>query len=175
MRSGLVQLGAWTAATGAAVALSWLGVHAVLAATVFEQPTVAALPSVPSSRTAPPTAPPTGGAPASTTAVAPAPSPDPTPGAGTPSRSGPSTTAAAKKPSPPVGTVQSYLLPGGRVALNLLPTEARLVSATPEVGWTVQTWQEDQWMRVVFSKDGRASQVWVTWNTGRPVVQTDPG
>ncbi|MFJ1755235.1 hypothetical protein [Kitasatospora sp. NPDC088134] len=181
MRSGLVQLGAWTAATGAAVALSWLGVHAVLAATVFEQPTVAALPSAASSRTVPPTAPPTAppaeGPPPSTAAAVPSPSPDPAPGAGAgaPTRPVPSTAAVSKKPSPSSGTVQSYLLPGGRVALDLLPTEARLVSATPEVGWTVQTWQEDQWMRIVFSRDDRASQVWVTWNTGRPVVQTDPG
>ncbi|MBO1419610.1 hypothetical protein J0670_34020, partial [Streptomyces sp. FH025] len=45
MRNGLVQLGAWAAATGAAVALSWLGVHAVLTGAAFEQPTALPLPS----------------------------------------------------------------------------------------------------------------------------------
>ncbi|WP_316528946.1 hypothetical protein [Kitasatospora brasiliensis] len=45
MRNGLVQLGAWAAATGAAVALSWLGVHAVLTGDAFEQPTALPLPS----------------------------------------------------------------------------------------------------------------------------------
>ncbi|MGW2548039.1 hypothetical protein ACWC5I_46045, partial [Kitasatospora sp. NPDC001574] len=55
MRNGLVQLGAWAAATGAAVALSWFGVHAVLTGAAFEQPTALPLPSPASADGARPT------------------------------------------------------------------------------------------------------------------------
>ncbi|RKE19270.1 hypothetical protein [Streptomyces sp. TLI_171] len=174
MRSGLVQLGAWTAATGAAVALSWLGVHAVLVDTVFEQPVAVALPSVASSRTEPVAPPPNespSAAPATSAAPSPSPDPDPAPGTTAPAKS---TTAARRSPTP-AGTVHSYLLPGGRVALDLQPTEAKLISATPEVGWKVQTWQGDKWLRINFSKDDRVSQMWVTWNGTEPTVQTEPG
>ncbi|MFF4343377.1 hypothetical protein ACFY00_26030 [Kitasatospora sp. NPDC001540] len=172
MRSGLVQLGAWTAATGAAVALSWLGVHAVLVDTVFEQPVAVQLPSVASTRpaeTTPPAASPYD-PPPSAAAPSPSPTPDPgpTPGATTASRP----TAAARKSSGPPSTVHSYPVLGGRVALDQRPTEARLVSAVPEPGWSMQVWHGEQWLRVDFSKDDRVSSVSVSWNGTEPVVQT---
>ncbi len=71
--------------------------------------------------------------------------------------------------------VHSYILPGGRVALDLRAHDAELVSATPEAGWAMQVWHGDQWMRIVFSKDDRASQVYVTWNGYQPDVQVVPG
>ncbi|MFD7644206.1 hypothetical protein ACFV4P_26570 [Kitasatospora sp. NPDC059795] len=202
MRSGWVQLGAWTAATGAAVALSWLGVHAVLADTEFEGPVALPLPATgppqpgpaatppPASTTGdPPSAPgpgPTGGpggsgAPGSSgTASAPHPGPDPSadpaPSA-TRSQAGPSHGSASiqSTPSSTTGTVRSYLMPGGRVALDIRQHDVQLVSATPEAGWTMQVWHGDQWMRINFSRDGRVSSVWVTWNGFEPNVQVDPG
>ena len=164
MRSGLVQLGAWTAATGAAVALSWLGVHAVLVDTVFEQPVAVQLPSVASSEP-PGTSPtPSAAAPSPT----PDPDPDPTPGGRAVSRP----SASARKSSSPPSTVHSYPVLGGRVALDLRPTDAKLVSAVPDPGWSVQVWHGDQWMQISFSKDDRVSTVMVSWNDHPPTVQT---
>ncbi|MGW4809669.1 hypothetical protein [Kitasatospora sp. NPDC004272] len=174
MRSGLVQLGAWTTATGAAVALSWLGVHAVLVDTVFEQPAAVQLPSVPSTEptgTSPPASPsaaPPPSAVAPDPAPDPSPDPDPTPGATVASRP----TTPARKTSSPPSTVHSYPVLGGRVALDQRPTEAKLVSAVPEAGWSVQVWHGDQWMQINFSKDDRASVVMVSWNDHPPTVQT---
>ncbi|PBO31617.1 hypothetical protein CLM84_01480, partial [Streptomyces albidoflavus] len=38
MRRGVLHALAWTAATGAAVTLSWFGVHTVLSGTVYDPP-----------------------------------------------------------------------------------------------------------------------------------------
>lgn len=74
--------------------------------------------------------------------------------------------------------MQSYLLPGGRVALDIHPDHADLVSATPDSGWQMQIWNGDQWMRIDFQQQpggGRVSSVFVTWNGHPPDVQTVPG
>ncbi|MFI1519385.1 hypothetical protein [Kitasatospora cineracea] len=179
MRSGLVQLGAWTAATGAAVALSWLGVHAVLVDTVFEQPVAVQLPSVASSKAGGPAGPTPSGPPPSSappSAAAPSPDPDPSAGATTPAAAGSSAparpSATARRSSSPPSTLHSYPMLGGRVALDVRATEARLVSAVPEAGWSMQVWHGDQWLQVNFSKDDRVSTLMVSWNGTAPNVQT---
>ncbi|WP_329495191.1 hypothetical protein [Kitasatospora herbaricolor] len=178
MRNGLVQLGAWAAATGAAVALSWLGVHAVLTGAAFEQPTALPLPSPAAkdvaeseSATRSPSASRVDSTPEAALGTAtqraaapstPPPSPPPAPA--------PSTAPAARKTA--ATSVRSFLVPGGRVALDLRPTSAELVSATPDPGWQMQVWHGDQWMRIDFSKGGDANSVFVTWNGHEPDVQT---
>ncbi|WP_395296003.1 hypothetical protein ACF9IK_22965 [Kitasatospora hibisci] len=183
MRNGLVQLGAWAAATGAAVALSWFGVHAVLTGAAFERPSALPLPSASGgARTAPDEGP---GTPAPTPSRTPAP-------AGPPSESPapPSTTASAtspraaapssaqpssRRPAPAATTtssVHSYPVQGGRVALDLRPDGASLVSAVPDPGWQMQIWNEPQWLRVDFTKDGQANSVFATWNGHPPMVET---
>ncbi|MCX5212678.1 hypothetical protein OG689_25915 [Kitasatospora sp. NBC_00240] len=181
MRNGLVQLGAWAAATGAAVALSWFGVHAVLTGAAFEQPTALPLPSPAAkdvaateseSASRSPSASRVESTPqaalgtATQRAAAPGtPSPPPAPA--------PTTAAAPAASRQPAATsVRSFLVPGGRVALDLRPTTAELVSATPDPGWQMQVWHGDQWMRIDFSKDGDANSVFVTWNGHAPDVQT---
>jgi hypothetical protein len=67
--------------------------------------------------------------------------------------------------------VHSYLMPGGRVALDLQPASAELVSATPEAGWQMQVWHGDRWMRIDFSREGTVNSVFVTWNDHEPDVQ----
>ncbi len=158
MRNGLVQLGAWAAATGAAVLLSWLGVHAVLADASFEQPQALPLPVPPASHS-----PATPAPPATTPAAAPTPSTDPA----SPSPSAPHRPAATS-----TTPVHSYLVPGGRVALDLKPDQAELVSATPDPGWQMQNWHGDQWMRFDFTKGDSTNSVFVTWNGHPPDVQT---
>ncbi|MDH6707130.1 hypothetical protein P3T27_003859 [Kitasatospora sp. MAA19] len=180
MRNGLVQLGAWAAATGAAVALSWLGVHAVLTGAAFEQPTALPLPSprvdgTPHTATATPDQ----GRPATQTA---APSPPASPAAATTTTTrGPAAPTAATAPQPtrrptPTATatssVKSYPVPGGKVALDIRPDKASLVSATPDPGWQMQVWNGDQWMRVDFTRGEQANSVFVYWNGHPPVVET---
>jgi hypothetical protein len=68
--------------------------------------------------------------------------------------------------------VRGYQLTGGRVVLEITATSARLVSATPETGWRVQTWAAAGWLRVAFSRDSTTSSCFVTWNGHPPTVQT---
>ncbi|MFF7993794.1 hypothetical protein ACFZDG_28900 [Kitasatospora xanthocidica] len=175
MRNGLVQLGAWAAATGAAVALSWFGVHAVLTGAAFEQPTALPLPSpkaggTPSSVTAAPEQPRSAAqsaSPAQPTSPIAATTHGPTPVAPVP--------PPTRRPTPTAGatsTVKSYPIPGGRVALDLKPDHASLVSATPDPGWQMQVWNGVQWMRIDFTKDDQANSVFVYWNGHPPVVET---
>ncbi|MET9182038.1 hypothetical protein ABZX88_27995 [Kitasatospora aureofaciens] len=178
MRNGLVQLCAWAAATGAAVALSWLGVHAVLTGAAVEQPTALPLPSprvggTPHSASATPDPAPTSqsptqpaAAPNATTTTARAPAGTPPTGAAAPPARRPTPSATA------TSTVRSYPIPGGRVALDIRADKASLVSATPDPGWQMQVWNGDQWMRVDFTRDNQANSVFVYWNGHPPVVET---
>ncbi|MER7753048.1 hypothetical protein [Kitasatospora sp. NPDC097643] len=179
MRNGLVQLGAWAAATGAAVALSWFGVHAVLTGAAFEQPAALPLPSAPAAGTPhASTATPAEGHSATRTET-PAPPASPA-AAGSPHGPAPTATATAtatavRKPSPTAtatSSVKSYPVPGGKVALDIRPDKASLVSATPDPGWQMQVWNGDQWMRIDFTKDAQANSVFVYWNGHPPVVET---
>jgi hypothetical protein len=89
----------------------------------------------------------------------------------------PATAAPAVPSTPPAGSgtgssVHSYLVPGGRVAVNLRPDSAELVSAVPDPGWQMQVWNGDQWLRVDFSQGASTNSVFVTWNGHPPDVQT---
>ncbi|GAA1079957.1 MULTISPECIES: hypothetical protein [Kitasatospora] len=178
MRSGLVQIGAWAVATGAAVALSWYGVHTVLTEAGFERPQAVPLPSSTTQAAAslPPAASATdsGEEPGSTAPADPSPSASSAPPSPSAAPTLPSPIRSAsptvKPPSP--SSVRSYLVPGGRVALDIHPDRADLVSATPDAGWQVQVWNGDHWMRIDFSKDDKANSVFVTWNGHPPDVQT---
>lgn len=68
--------------------------------------------------------------------------------------------------------MKSYPVPGGKVALDIRPDKASLVSATPDPGWQMQVWNGDQWMRVDFTKGEQANSVFVYWNGHPPVVET---
>ncbi|MFI9273613.1 hypothetical protein ACIGXM_23280 [Kitasatospora sp. NPDC052896] len=233
MRSGLVQTGAWAAATGAAVLLSWLGVSSVLSDSAFGPARTLPLPSVavqslgvavsataggptPAKPSSPPArrgAGPEPGRPAVGVGHPAAPSP-PAPG---PSATGGRPPGPTASPSPTVsqspvpgatGTadpddpdgpddpffpgdpgdpddpgipdgqspdptaVHSYLVPGGRVALDVGTDSADLVSAAPDGGWQMQVWHGDEWLRIDFSRGDDADSVYVTWNGHPPAVQT---
>ncbi|MER7704199.1 hypothetical protein ABTX81_15020 [Kitasatospora sp. NPDC097605] len=186
MRNGLVQLGAWAAATGAAVALSWLGVHAVLTGAAFERPTALPLPSPASADGARPTPTPSATQPQPANRTEPAATPStgrasaPPPRPSTPATpatpAAPSSAAPAPtRPAPATSTtssVHSYPVPGGRVALDLQADHASLVSATPDSGWQMLVWNGPQWIRVDFTKDDQANSVIVSWNGYPPRVDT---
>ncbi|MFE7125959.1 hypothetical protein [Streptomyces sp. NPDC057617] len=191
MRRGLVHAMAWSLATGAAVTLSWWGVRTVMTGTAYDPPRALALPTdssanstarppsplvsstqrppSPSATPSPPAKPRTPKAatptPAETATDGHPPAQYPSPGATEPS-------AAGSEP-PESGTVKSYTVDGGRVAFDIGPASAELVSATPDAGWQMQVWTQPTWIRVTFTQDGREVSVFCVWNGHPPMVQFD--
>ncbi|PNG18843.1 hypothetical protein [Streptomyces cahuitamycinicus] len=168
MRRGLVHVLAWLLATGAAVTLSWWGVHTVMAGTAYDPPRALPVkaaeaptrepkaPATPRERTPPPERREPGTPPASTAGR---PSPAPTP------VSSPGTAPAAS------GRVKSYDTDGGRAVFDLGKTSASLVSATPGAGWSMQVWKTESWIRVEFSSGADRVSVFCTWHDGPPRVE----
>ncbi|GAA3395317.1 hypothetical protein GCM10017752_44330 [Streptomyces roseoviridis] len=181
---------AWSLATGAAVTLSWWGVHTVLSGTVYDPPR--ALP-IPAGTTAAADSAGSGADPlASSTHSARPSSPTPSPRASTarPATS-PSATPSPRPTDPRTatsspgggpdatggsggsGNVKSYGTDGGRVVFDLGPSSAELVSATPGAGWQMQVWKQPTWIRVTFTKDGREISVFCVWHDTAPRVEIE--
>ncbi|MFD5798003.1 hypothetical protein ACFWIO_31655 [Streptomyces diastatochromogenes] len=164
MRRGLVHVLAWLLATGAAVTLSWWGVHTVMAGTAYDPPR--ALPITAADTTT------QRSKPLDTPTARPAPSrspssepPSPTPSRTRPPGTSPSPTATAS------GRVKAYDTDGGRAVFDLGPASATLVSATPGTGWSMQVWKTETWIRVEFSSGADRVSVFCTWHDGPPHVE----
>ncbi|MGW0879465.1 hypothetical protein [Streptomyces sp. NPDC002671] len=172
MRRGLVHVLAWLLATGAAVTLSWWGVHTVLAGTVYDPPR--ALPVTAADATAQGSkalASPTPAPPAPSRSVHRSASATPTP-SWTPTRTpSPSPTAAASASAS--GRIKAYDTDGGRAVFDLGPADATLVSATPGAGWSMQVWKTESWIRVDFSRSTDRVSVFCTWHDGPPHVEVE--
>lgn len=184
MRSrGLVHAVAWLFATGAAVTLSWWGVHTVMAGTAYDPPRALPItaatsatqpPPLPAStqRPAPPSPSPSRSAPEKP--AQPSTSPSPSHGtSGGGSGSGSQGKPSKSAPAPDAGNVKSYQVDGGRVVFDIGTASAELVSATPNAGWQMQVWTEPTWIRATFTRNGREVSVFCTWNDHPPVVQFD--
>lgn len=161
--------GAWTLATGAAVTLSWWGVHSVMSGTAYDPPLAVPLAAQPLSssthQTQPPEPTPSPSPPASS------PSPTPSPSA----KSSAPPTPRSRRQAPPSENVKAYSVSGGRVVFDLGAESAELVSATPLAGWRMQVWTEPFWIRVTFTRDGREVSVFCTWHDHPPLVEiVDP-
>ncbi|MER6470154.1 hypothetical protein [Streptomyces collinus] len=166
MRRGLVHVLAWLLATGAAVTLSWWGVHTVMAGTAYDPPRALPITSAaattqrsgplrsPSARPAPSRSP-------SSRPPAPAPSRTRAPSAGPSPSAGATTTP---------GRIKPYDTDGGRAVFDLGPASATLVSATPGTGWSMQVWKTESWIRVEFSRGADRVSVFCTWHDGPPHV-----
>ncbi|MGW1670533.1 hypothetical protein [Streptomyces sp. NPDC002324] len=173
MRRGLLHVLAWLLATGAAVTVTWWGVHTVMAGTAYDPPralpitaadaraeaaptpvTTAALPEPPKSTKAP----------AKRDADEPSPTPSKPPGSSEPGP-GPSTGAPADP-----GEIKAYDTEGGRVVLSLGERYATLVSATPGSGWSMQVWKTETWIRVDFAAGADRVSVFCTWHDSAPRV-----
>ncbi|MFI6011353.1 hypothetical protein ACIBAG_21470 [Streptomyces sp. NPDC051243] len=172
MRRGLVHVLAWSLATGAAVTLSWWGVHTVMAGTVYDRPR--ALPITAADATTQESKPlasstnrPT---PSKSPSNSPAPSPKPTgtPRTPTPSKAPPQRTSPTPATS---GQVKSYDTDGGRVVFDIGESSASLVSATPGSGWSMQVWKTETWIRVEFGAGADRVSVFCTWHDGPPRVE----
>jgi hypothetical protein len=168
MRRGLVHVLAWSLATGAAVTLSWWGVHTVMAGTAYDPPR--ALPVTAADATTQESKP----LASSTKRPTPAESPSPKP-IGTPRPSSPATAPAhSPGPSPTPtrsGRVKGYDTDGGRVVFDLGETSATLVSATPGTGWSMQVWKTESWIRVEFASGADRVSVFCTWLDSAPRVE----
>ena len=173
MRRGLVHVLAWLLATGAAVTLSWWGVHTVMAGTAYDPPRALPVTAAddPTTQGSKPLASSTSRAPSPSRTAAPRPSATPTPTASrTPTTaSSPSATAAASAS----GQVKAYDTDGGRAVFDLGETSATLVSATPGTGWSMQVWKTESWIRVEFSRSTDRVSVFCTWHDGPPHVQVE--
>ncbi|WP_209494991.1 hypothetical protein [Streptomyces sp. PvR006] len=191
MRRGLVHALAWSLATGAAVTLSWWGVHTVLSGTVYDPPR--ALP-LPAGSTGEPD--PAGNDPLSSSTHRPetveptaAVTRKPTPSTGRSAPAAPSTpstpstipsrTASPTTQAPPATTrpadsdVKTYTVDGGRVTFDLGENSAELVSAIPASGWQMQVWKQTTWIRVTFTANGRELSVFCVWHDTAPRVEID--
>ncbi|MFZ3594750.1 hypothetical protein [Streptomyces sp. BH104] len=167
-RRRLVHGAAWLLATGAAVTLSWWGVHTVMAGTVYDPPhalPVAATQGEPTAK--PPVSSSTHRPEPSASASAPSASPSRTSHAPRPTPT-PRTTSPAP---PPSGSVKSYATAGGRAVFDLRKSSATLVSATPAAGWSVQVWKQPTWIRVEFTSADKKVSAFCTWHDHAPTVE----
>ncbi|MFD7713064.1 hypothetical protein ACFV6E_34350 [Streptomyces sp. NPDC059785] len=181
MRRGLVHVLAWSLATGAAVTLSWWGVHTVMSGTAYDPPRALPVPTgdtgtqeidvlaSSTSRPAPSKSatrePERSGKPSATPSPTKSPSTSPDPD------DSPGATAAADNDAAASGEVKSYDTKGGRAAFDLGETSATLVSATPASGWSMQVWKTESWIRVEFTSGADRVSVFCTWHDGPPRVE----
>ena len=183
MTRALTGLAAWLAGTALAVGLAWFGANMVVrdagmspGVQVIDVPPAKPAEHPPAPPTAP-TAPvlPTGSA--SRASGRPAPTePGRSAAVGSPSSSPSPSARPSPSPSPSAsaaGTVHSYTLDGGRVALLVSGDSASLVTATPDSGFAVQTWSGTDWLRVDFSSGGQVSSLIASWYQHAPTVTVE--
>ncbi|MFB7712051.1 hypothetical protein [Streptomyces sp. NPDC056105] len=174
MRRGLVHTAAWLLATGAAVTLSWWGVHTVMAGTAYDPPRAVPIAAGAVDARASSTHRPAASTPPASPSRSASRKPSHSPGSATPSPSRttrPST--SAKTPASPSasGTVKGYATQGGRAVFDLGKDSATLVSATPAAGWSVQVWKDSTWIRVEFTSGTDKVSVFCTWHDHAPSVE----
>ncbi|WP_407565103.1 hypothetical protein [Streptomyces sp. 184] len=193
MRRRFVHALAWTLATLAAVTVSWFGVRLMLDST-SDRPHTVPLSGRAPSESATATEPPSVGT-ATDRPARPSPTPTRTTPSATESSREPERTATADSPDSPdrpdspderaadaarqdvpaasaTGDVQTYPVAGGRVTFEMAADSAELVSATPDAGWQMQTWEQTTWIRVDFVAGSRRTSVICTWHDSEPRVET---
>jgi hypothetical protein len=175
VRRSITRMAAWLAVTAAAVGLSWFAVRSVLRDTVFEAPPALAAQRVDGRAPDPASLAPASDATISATHR---PSPPPSSASAAPSSAKPSPPAPASPPAVPrgassgsAGTTRSFEVKGGRASFTFGADSAALIAATPNPGWAVKVWPGDRWLRVDFTRGGRTSSVFVTWNDHPPVAE----
>ncbi|MFJ2741756.1 hypothetical protein ACIO3O_19075 [Streptomyces sp. NPDC087440] len=177
MRRGLMHTGAWLLATGAAVTLSWWGVHTVMSGTAYDPPRALPIPS---------TAPERGSlaevaTPQSSSTHRPSEPPATTrPPARPPERRDPAPDRPSDKParqpapppsSPPSGRLKPVNTDAGRVVFSMGEDAAKLVSAVPNAGWAMQVWKNPSWIRVEYTAGAARLTVFCTWHDHPPMVE----
>jgi hypothetical protein len=173
MTRALTGLAAWLAGTALAVCLAWFGANMVVRDAGMSPgvQVINVAPTTPAAQPSPPPAPP----------ARPAAGAFSTPRAsGSPAASRSERSAATGSPSPSAtptasaaGTVRSYTLAGGRVALLVSGDSATLVTATPDSGFSVQTWSGTDWLRVDFTSGAQVSSLIASWYQEAPTVTVE--
>ena len=178
----LTGLAAWLAGTALAVGLAWFGANMVVrdagvspgvqVINADPSPAAAVLPTPPAPPTPPAAGTPTASDPARRTAAS-SPSPSASTSKSKSKSTKPSATAKATKPATntaTAGTVHSYTLAGGRVALLFNGDSVTLMTAAPDSGYSVQTWSGTDWLRVDFSSGAQVSSLIASWYEHAPTV-----
>jgi hypothetical protein len=177
----LTGLAAWLAGTALAVGLAWSGANMVVrdagvspgVQVINADPSPAAvLPTPPAPPTPPAASTPAASDPARSTAAS---SPSPSASASIKPSAKPSPTAKATSPATATntataGSVHSYTLTGGRVALLFNGDSVTLMTAVPDSGYSVQTWSGTDWLRVDFSSGAQVSSLIASWYEHTPTV-----
>lgn len=182
MRRATTRVAAWLAVTAAAVALSWYAVRTVLRDTVFEPPRAPALAAEAVEGLAPD---PSSFTPAGDATISATSRPAPTPTTKAPPSTGAPSSPPPAVPGSPVpgegsstpaggasGQVRSFEVKGGRASFTFGPDSASFIAAAPNSGWAVKVWPGDRWVRVDFTRGGRTSSIFVTWNDHPPIAET---
>jgi hypothetical protein len=169
MTRALTGLAAWLAGTALALGLAWFGANMVVRDTGMTPggPVINVAPATPA---APSTTPPASPAPPASSPASPSASAGAS-RAASPAASPSGPTAAAASPS--AGDVRGYTLAGGRVALLVTGDSASLVTATPDAGFSVQTWSGTDWLRVDFSSGAQVSSLIASWYQHAPTVTVE--
>lgn len=170
MTRALTGLAAWLAGTALAVGLAWFGANMVVRDAGMS-PGVQVINVAPATPAAQPPTPPA--SPAAIVSSAPRAS-------GSPTASPSGTAAPTSRPSTSTtptatadGTVRSYSLDGGRVALDVTGDSVSLVTALPDSGFSVQTWSGTDWLRVDFSSGAQVSSLIASWYQHAPTVTVE--
>lgn len=197
----LALAGAWSLATGAAVTLSWIGVHTVLAGTDYDAPRALPVSEVSPSHQAEPRSSSTHRPKPSPSSTSPSTEPGSSAGrgsgnsgdSGSRSPSGSDGSGASSAPgtggpgggqhpqppsgggSPSPGEVRGATVQGGRAVFEVRARDASLVSATPNAGWNMQIWKSERWIRVQFTNGESSSTVFCRWDGSPPRIETSEG
>lgn len=164
MRRSLTYLVTWAAVTALAVSLSWVGVRQVLRGTVFDRPGAATAvgPVIHGSPSPPPTV---------TVSTTPRPTTS-SPAAEPTTRRATTPRPRTQRPAPSAtADIRSFSSRGGRAAFEFLKDSARLVSATPNAGYSTQVSRSSGWLRVDFVNGDRTSSIIASWFEHPPMVQ----
>ncbi|MGI5165934.1 hypothetical protein ACQEU3_16385 [Spirillospora sp. CA-253888] len=177
MRSKAGFAAVWIVTTAAGVAISWAGVGDAVRSTASTTPELSAgipvhqgrQPAMSPASTPPPEKPQVTAVP-STRRPSHSPTPKQTPTSGAPTAGAPTSKAPSGKASPGE-EIRTYTVRHGRVTLAIGPDSARLVSTSPDSGYTAKVWRRSTWLRVDLTNGPHGSAVFVTWHSHAPLVE----
>ncbi|GAA4206729.1 hypothetical protein GCM10023074_47690 [Microbispora amethystogenes] len=69
-------------------------------------------------------------------------------------------------------TLHTFTLKGGRATIAVTSRDCRVVTATPNEGYQVKVWEEEQWLRVAFLREVHESSAFCAWNALPPRLDT---
>lgn len=69
-------------------------------------------------------------------------------------------------------TLHTFTLKGGRATIAVTSRDCRVVTATPNDGYQVKVWEEEQWLRVAFLREVHESSAFCAWNALPPRLDT---